>query len=110
MGQYNEALNKFNQAISINPEHHEAYNNLVLTYQKRGDDRNCVLQLFKAVELDPENAAYYFHMGNCYDSYGDTKTALENYEKAFNLDPSNDNYRLTADVFRKKVSYNQNQF
>lgn len=59
-GKFNEALNVYTKAISINPLYANAYNNRAIAYMKMGDFEAALTDAYKALELNSDEAMHYF--------------------------------------------------
>ncbi|MBI3134005.1 MAG: tetratricopeptide repeat protein [Bacteroidetes bacterium] len=52
--QIDSAVYFFNKAVELDPQYYQAYNNLGLAYEKKGDLTNARLYYTKAVEINPD--------------------------------------------------------
>ncbi|MDZ7619776.1 MAG: tetratricopeptide repeat protein, partial [Patescibacteria group bacterium] len=73
----------FRQALSIDPQHESATNNLALVLGEKGDDR-AAFALFRQMGSE---AKAHVNMGFVYTRRGDLEKAKEAYSRALSLDP-----------------------
>ena len=59
MGEYEQALADYTQALELDPEYAMAYNNRGLTYGKIGKYEQALADFNRALELEPEYATAY---------------------------------------------------
>ena len=88
-GNYELAVNLYEQMIEINPDFAPAYNGLGLTYRYLGEsDPQEIVWLFKtATEIDPKFAQAYDNLGKTYYGMGDFENAERSCKKALDLNP-----------------------
>ena len=72
---YDSALEEYNRAILLNPNHVEAYNGIAFVRRRQGKMRETIEYLEKTYELDPKDYTTVF-------SIGETYTLLREYEKS----------------------------
>ncbi len=85
---FNDAITKFNKAISINSKHHALYNNLGVAYKEIEQYDNAIKNFNKAIELNPNYAEAYNNLGIIFKKKYQYKEAYNNYEKAIELNPN----------------------
>ncbi len=54
-GEYDAAIDDYNEAIRLNPDRVEAYYNRGLAYVDKGDHNSAITDFNIAIELDPNN-------------------------------------------------------
>jgi len=89
-----KAIALLKQAIQIDPEYGEAYNNLGLAYRSNGDYDRAIEYYQKALKIDlkqlgpghPDVAIRYNNIGLAYKRKGNYNKALEYYQKALKID------------------------
>ena len=94
---YQTAVNSFNEAAALGPEHHIVWADLAmaegnLAVTKAGDERQRILEsgfahYRKAIEMDPENASYHYNLGLALAKNGRFEEGAAELEKAAGLDP-----------------------
>jgi tetratricopeptide (TPR) repeat protein len=85
-----KAIECYEKVIPLSPRLlPEIYNNLGLTYLKKGKLEESEKYLRMAIELRPHNAAAHCNLGLYYEKKGDIAQAISSQEKANKLDPDN---------------------
>ena len=106
LGEYEKAIEAFQNAIALDMEHEHAYNNLGLVYM---DTRLFVLaiEMFQvALELSPENPAFSNNLGYAYNMTDQFEEALAAYRSAIEADPTFvDAYYNLADAYLNRDMY-----
>jgi Flp pilus assembly protein TadD len=87
LGRTDEAIEKFRNAISINPNYAKAYNNLGVAYGKKGQNDKKIQALNIALKLEPDFAKAHNNLGNAYAREGRIDEAIEEYRVALRLKP-----------------------
>lgn len=88
-GNYSAAVQKFQDAISIDPTNENLYVNLGYTYQSAGDHFNAVKIFKKAIALDPSNLDAHNSLGVSLYQTGAQDRAMEEWQFVLSLDPGN---------------------
>jgi len=86
-GTLEEAEKCYRQALALDPDLAEAYNNLGLVLDKLerfGESVDCYL---KALSIDPAHAATCLNLGNWHRAHGNAAEQVHYYEKALSLKP-----------------------
>ena len=92
-GDWETALDEFNQAIQIDPEYAEAYSSRGLIQEFLGNFEAAIEDYDQAIALDPQNAEAYYNRGNTWFVLGEYEVAIEDYSMVIALDPqSSDAY------------------
>ncbi len=103
-GKINEAIAVLNQAIGVNPSFPDAYNNLSLLYEKKGEPAmaamymghkfyylqqyaNAIERYEKFLETLYGNDIFYKTLADCYYNIGDYQNAFASYHKGLSLYP-----------------------
>jgi tetratricopeptide (TPR) repeat protein len=88
-GDYNGALNDYNQSILQSPTYSEAYKNRgILKYRYLNDISGAIADYSKAIELNPKSPYAYDHRGYLQaNKLNNVRTALADFNKAIELDP-----------------------
>ncbi|MCH9705692.1 MAG: tetratricopeptide repeat protein [Proteobacteria bacterium] len=86
---YVNAIKSYDEAIKINPQFTEAYNNRGNAKFSLGDTTGALLDYDKAIEINPQLAKPYNNRGNAKINSGDTTAALLDYDKAIRINPQN---------------------
>lgn len=85
-GQFDEALEIYNQLVSKHPVS-EFYSQRGLTYYALDDFESAIADFTKAIELRSDNPDRYVNRGNAYLQIESFEAALEDYNKAIELSP-----------------------
>ena len=85
-GESEEAINHYNQAISINSNYHQAYYSLGATLLSNGDLENARVALNSAIQLAPDYAKAYGALGTVDQELGEIDSAINNFLQAVTLD------------------------
>jgi tetratricopeptide (TPR) repeat protein len=88
-GQHDEAIAKFNEAITIIPTCYNCYNNIAFSYTAKKDFANAETAYKKSIEVKPDDAAAYVGLAGIYFNTGKAPEAKPLVEKAVSLDASN---------------------
>ena len=99
-GQYENAIQEFDQAIQLDPDHSKAYYNRGISYFYLGQDQTAINDYTKAIQLNPDDADAYNNRGVSYENLGQYQTAINDYTKAIQLDP----YDASA-YYNRGISY-----
>ena len=84
---YNEAITHYTEAIELNPDLAEAYNNRGNAYRNTSDFDAAIADYNKAIELNPDLAEAYNNRGVAYRNTSDFDAAIADYNKAIELTP-----------------------
>lgn len=82
-----EAKKEFQQAIRLNKNYAEAYNNLGALYYNARRYGSAIREYKKAIKLSDDNASFHSNLGAAYFSQKDTNQAVKEYQRAIQLDP-----------------------
>lgn len=85
-GEYERALEKYEQALSEQPEAPHYARAKARTLMQLGRNEQALTWFDQAVELQPFFGGTYANRGILYDRMGEYQKAVADYEKALNLD------------------------
>jgi len=85
--EYNTAIHKFTEAITITPENHLLYSNRCMAYMQLKDWQNALHDANKCTDLAPDFAKGHFRKGVVLTEMKKKKEAVESLTKARDLDP-----------------------
>ena len=85
-GQYDKAVEEFNEALASNPDHTMAHFGLAISYMQMGDVGAALQEFDATLALDDHLAVAYADRGILYDRLGKYEKALADYKKALELD------------------------
>lgn len=86
-GKYQEAIEAFTKALSLNPDDAEAYGNRALAYMFLYEYLNALKDFNKQIELRPEESRGYSSRGFAYYKMEFFPRAISDYSKALELKP-----------------------
>ena len=87
-GDYDKALDEFNQAIRLNPGLAAAYYNRGEIYFKRGDYAQAIRDFTRTVEIAPDYTFAYYSRGVANEKSGDIEEAILDFTHTVRLKPS----------------------
>lgn len=90
-GNYSEAFQLFNEALSRDPEQGIAYFYRGLIFAIINNFQEALKDFNRAIEIQPKEISLdriYDLRGNCYEDLGDRQKAIKDYEKAIEINPS----------------------
>src|SRR5262245_57279698 len=82
-----EKIRCYNEAIRLNPDLAEAYNNRAIARGAKGDRDGALRDYGEAIRLKPDLAEAYNNRGNARRAKGDLDGALRDYDEAIRLNP-----------------------
>ena len=88
MQNYEKAIKSYKEALSLNNEYIEVYNNIGVAYKDWGKPETALKYLNEAIRLNPSYAEAYNNLGNAQKDLSQLDKAIENYSKAIELNPS----------------------
>jgi tetratricopeptide (TPR) repeat protein len=87
-GFHERAIEYYQQAIGIDPNHVKAYNSMGNAYDDLENYQEAIRCFQKAVNIDPNYAFPYNNMGITYYNLKNYLEAIRCYQKAVNIDPN----------------------
>jgi tetratricopeptide (TPR) repeat protein len=84
---HGRAIQDFNEAILLSPNHAYTYRNRGIDYHEKGDYNHAIQDFNEAIRLNPNDASVYLVRGNTYDRKGDYDHAIQDYNEAIRLNP-----------------------
>lgn len=88
-GNYEGAVEDFNQAIKLDPQNALAYNRRGDAYYRLGDYEQAQADSSQAIVLNPQDANAYFDRGFAFSALGKYKEAIADYTQAIKLNSKN---------------------
>ena len=80
-GEYDKAIEDFDQAIALQPDLAEACYNRGIAYYYKGEYDRAIEDYDQAIELQPDLAEAYSNRGNAYADKGEYDRAIEDFRK-----------------------------
>ncbi len=84
---YEEAIEAYKQAISIDPDYAKAHNGLGAAYGNLGKYKVAMEAYKQAISIDPDYAVVHNNLGAAYYNLGKYKEAIEACKQAISIDP-----------------------
>jgi tetratricopeptide (TPR) repeat protein len=84
-GRQREAIAEYDEAIRLDPEYTEAYNNRGSAYAGLGQYQRAIQDFDEAIRLNPEYAEAYYNRGLTYKLQGKKSQAIADFEKFITL-------------------------
>jgi len=81
-GEYQQAIEDFNQTISLDSNNAKAYYNRGLVYAHLGKSQQALEDFNQTISLDPNNTEAYFSRGHVYYDLGKKDRACNDWRKA----------------------------
>jgi tetratricopeptide (TPR) repeat protein len=89
MGEVEQALYFYRQALSLNPSDLQVRRHLVRAYEKAGKLDVALQEIKRMVKAYPTDASAYVEMGRVYLLREDRNRARGSYQEALKIDPQN---------------------
>jgi tetratricopeptide (TPR) repeat protein len=106
LGQYEEAIVHYKNALQINPNLIAIYLALGLNYRVLQDHEQAILYFSKANAIDPENVDPYLYLSRTHYQNDELGTAVQYLEQALRLEPANpDIHGRLGLIFFKRRNY-----
>ena len=87
VGPHELAIEYFTQAMAMDPNYSEYYNDRGAVFFKMGELELAELDYLRAIELSPPYAEVWTNLGQCYRALGRMDAAVEAYSRAIDLEP-----------------------
>lgn len=83
-----EAIEAYNRALALDPEHDDSYVNLGRLQQDQGELSAARAAYQRALDINPHNAIAAFNLGTVFEDLEQGDDALQAYQLAIDTDPS----------------------
>ncbi len=100
--EYSAALSYCDEAIRIDPEFAEAYNQRAIVHYLQERFKESIADCWRATERMPCHFGAWAGMGHCYAHLGQHELALESYQRALEINPYLDCVKQAVDELEKK--------
>ena len=87
IGKLDEAVKRFEKALSIKPDYAQAHNNLGVTLKDLGQLDSSIKSLKKALAIEPDYAQAHNNLGVTLQELSQLDAAVKSYEKALAIKP-----------------------
>jgi len=109
---YEEAIKFFNQAVSYDPDHVLALNEMGLTYMMTGDEQGyridqAVNYFDEIIRRDPSFAQAHYYKFVAFLLVGNYENAIASIDMAIGLEPGNIQYQLDKGVLLSDIKRNE---
>ncbi|KAL5118585.1 Hsp90 cochaperone [Pleosporales sp. CAS-2024a] len=98
-----ESIDKFSQAIELDPSNHVLYSNRSGAYASLKDWDKALADAIKTTEIKPDWAKGWGRKGTALHGEGDLLGATEAFEEALKLDPNNAQAKSGLDAVKRAV-------
>jgi tetratricopeptide (TPR) repeat protein len=85
MGEYDKALQAYDNAIQLNPEYAEAWANKGVALYNISEYSEAIQAFNKSISIDPNKAWVWYASGSAYYKLGQYEMAINAYDEAINL-------------------------
>ena len=107
-GQYNQAFDKFFEALKYDEENDEVYFQLGKCNYYIKSFQDAIAHFKRAITIKPQESLYYFGLGCAYDELGQTKNAKLAFYDAISINPMNTKARIAYAIsLTKELEYAQ---
>jgi len=106
LGQYERAINDYDEAINLDPQYSGAYLGRGFVYHELGRYEQAIEDLNKTVQLIPYFEYAYLLRANAYIELGEYNKAIEDYNEAIYLAPWLVEYDQIHDTVEANIAYN----
>ncbi|KAL2125010.1 hypothetical protein VTJ04DRAFT_1375 [Mycothermus thermophilus] len=100
---FDEAIEKFTQAIALDPSNHILYSNRSAAYASKKDWDNALNDATKTTELKPDWPKGWSRKGAALYGKGDLLGAHDAYEQGLKLDPNNAGMKKDLDSVKRAM-------
>jgi len=90
MGNPDLAIADFTEAIRLNPQDADPYNNRGMVWGTKGDYDRVIADYDEAIRLNPQYANAYHNRGSAWENKGEYERAIADYDEAIRLNPQDD--------------------
>src|SRR3984885_2122000 len=87
-GEYELAIQDYDESIKLNPNYAKPFNNRGVAYQKKGDYDRAIKDFDAAINIDPKYGDAFANRAEIYQKKGDYPGALKDFDEAIRLQPA----------------------
>jgi tetratricopeptide (TPR) repeat protein len=87
-GEYDRAVQDYDQSIKLDPGYARAFNNRGVAYQKKGEYDRAISDFDEAIKLDPNYASALANRAETYLGKGDYERAVRDFDEAIRVKPT----------------------
>jgi len=85
--QFDDAIDSYKQALKIKPDYADAYYNMGVALNDKGNLEAAIDSYKQALKIKPDYAEAYNNIGNVLKDQGDLEAAIDSYKQAININP-----------------------
>ena len=85
--QFDAAIESYKQALRIKPDYADAYYNMGVALNDKGDPEAAIESYKQALKIKPDYAEAYNNIGIVLKDQGDLEAAIDSYKQAININP-----------------------
>ena len=85
--QFDAAIESYKKALRIQPDYADAYYNMGVALNDKGDPEAAIESYKQALRIQPDYADAYNNMGVALNDKGDPEAAIESYKQALRIKP-----------------------
>ena len=85
--QFDAAIDSYKQALKIKPDYAEAYYNMGVALNDKGDPKAAIESYKQVLKIKPDYAEAYNNIGIVLKDQGDLEAAIDSYKQAININP-----------------------
>ncbi|GAB1196169.1 hypothetical protein BDV32DRAFT_119664 [Aspergillus pseudonomiae] len=100
---YPTAIDKFTQAIAIEPENHILYSNRSAVYSAQSEYEKALEDANKATEIKPDWSKGWQRKGAAYRGLGDLLAAHDAYDEALKIEPGNEQAKSGMNAVKRAI-------
>jgi lipoprotein NlpI len=86
-GDYDKAVEDYDQAIRLKPDDASTYNNRGIAYSHKGEYDRAIQDFDQAIRLKPDDDSAYVGRASAYANRGEYDQAIQSFDQAIRLDP-----------------------
>lgn len=94
MGEYQEAFNKYEQSLKIDPDHAKTLFRMAFNYDMGGEDEKAIEYYEKCTKLHPTYTNAFINLGILYEDTGKHDDAVFCFESILDAEPTHDRAAL----------------
>ena len=85
--QFDAAIDSYKQALKIKPDYAEAYYNMGVALNDKGNPKAAIESYKQGLKIKPDYAEAYNNIGIVLKDQGDLEAAIDSYKQAININP-----------------------
>src|SRR5262249_46460690 len=87
-GEYDRAIQDYDQSIKLDPNYARAFNNRGVAYQTKGEYDRAIDDFDESIKLNPQYASAFANRAQTYLNKGEYERAVLDYDEAIRLKPT----------------------